>query len=946
VVAAEVRAGARAVGSLFDRESELEQIETVLEAGVRGIGGFAYVEGHPGIGKTRLLDVAQARGRALGLRVLSGSGSELERDFGYGVVRQLFEAAVIEAPPAVRRELLRGPARRAALAIGADPEPRVAAADSPFPVIHALYRLTANLASSRPLVLVLDDAHWADVASLRFLDYVVGRLERLPLCVVLAARPAEPDAPHQLLARLRDWRAPRLVRPRLLGVEGITGVLREAYEAEPDESFAAACLEASAGNPFLLHALVDALRLDGVEPITASSAAVRDLGPDTVGRSLLLRLAALPPEASQVLDAVAIFGGESELRHVAGTAGLAHETVADVADLLAEANVLDMDRPLRFVHPVVREAVYGELRPAARARLHRRAAAALLAEGQPAGQVAPHLLMTEPAGDDQVVSVLRAAAGTAVAQGVTDLARTYLRRALDEPPSGDARADVLAELGLAEAAGADELGQAAEHLERSAAQTRDPACRARRVEATARVKLYRGDLQGAVDLLERVRGGADADTELRLTAHQAAIGLLQPPLARAAVARLEDFTDVGGATPGEVAALAELGASRWLDGRIEAAATFAQRALADDLLLDAEGLSSVSFNHALRVLVDADRYDRADEAIEAGMEHARERGSMLGAANLAGVRVVAAWRRGRVAETEAGARAVLEMLERSSTPVVGPAHYGYLALALTARGDLDGAEAAVERSGVGPSLPRLTYLGVPFLARARLRLAQQRPDDALADLRELCSRDERLGVRHLSVPWHRTAAEAALAVGDTSLAASFADDQLERARRWCTPSGRGLALSTKGLVTGGEEGLELLEAGATLLVGSPARLDYARSLVDLGIALRRAGRRAKARAPLRDGLDAARGCGATLLADLAHAELIAAGAKPRRLQFSGVESLTASEHRVAYLAADGLSNREIGATLYVTVRTVENHLARTYRKLGIGSRKELQSALG
>jgi DNA-binding CsgD family transcriptional regulator len=664
-----------------------------------------------------------------------------------------------------------------------------------------------------------------------------------------------------------------------------------------------------------------------------------------VARSLLLRLAGLPAEAGSVVDAVAIFGLEAHVRHVAAVTGLAQVAVADVADLLADVNVLSAGRPLRFVHPVVREAVYGELRPAARARLHARAAAALVAERQPAGQVAPHLLMTDAAGDQRTVGVLRIAAATAVAQGAADVAQTYLRRALEEPPDAGVRADVLADLGLAEALTGRELELAGEHLEEAARQTGDPLRRAERAEVAAQVRLYRGDLPGAVELLAGACDGVDPDTELRLTAHQAAIGLLAPPLARDAVERLEDFTELPGDTPAELAALAELAGSRWLSGRIDESAEFARRAIAGGALLEAEGPLSVPFNHAARNLVDADRYDVALPALDGAIAMARERGSLLGMASLVGLRVVAAWRRGEVAETEVHVRELLELLALSSAPVVDAAHWGYLTLALVERDDLDDAEDAIVRSGVGPQLPALTYMGVPFHARACLRLAQGRPDEALADVLELRSRDERLGVLHLSVPWHRTAVEAALAMGDTDAAASFADEQLERARRWATPSGRGLALATKGLATGGEDGLERLAKGAALLGTSPARLDHARALVDLGIALRSAGRRAQAREPLRAGLDAAKRCGATALAGRAHAELTAAGAKPRRLQFSGVEALTASERRVAQLAADGSSNREIAASLYVTVRTVENHLARTYLKLGIRSRKELASVL-
>ncbi|HST42464.1 MAG TPA: LuxR C-terminal-related transcriptional regulator, partial [Conexibacter sp.] len=346
--------------------------------------------------------------------------------------------------------------------------------------------------------------------------------------------------------------------------------------------------------------------------------------------------------------------------------------------------------------------------------------------------------------------------------------------------------------------------------------------------------------------------------------------------------------------------------------------------------------------HPLRVLVDADRAELARPQLDAALRAARRQGSVTGLASLLGIGHIVAWRAGDVRETEARGH---ELLELAPTPMAKLAHWAYLALALIERGELEEAERAVERSGAGPALAPLTHVGVAFHARARLRLAQGRPRDALLDLLELRARDEQLGVANLAVPWHRTAVEAALAVGDADAARAFADEQSARAERWSTASGRGLALSTQGLVRDGDAGLALLTEGAELLGSSPARLDHARALVDLGAALRRAGRPAQARAPLNDGLDGARACGATVLAERAHAELLVAGAKPRRLRFSGADALTAAERRVARMAADGCTNREIAAALYITVRTVENHLARSYRKLGIGSRRELADAL-
>jgi DNA-binding CsgD family transcriptional regulator len=162
---------------------------------------------------------------------------------------------------------------------------------------------------------------------------------------------------------------------------------------------------------------------------------------------------------------------------------------------------------------------------------------------------------------------------------------------------------------------------------------------------------------------------------------------------------------------------------------------------------------------------------------------------------------------------------------------------------------------------------------------------------------------------------------------------------------WGTPRAIGMALHAAGLVEGGERGLELLGEAVAVLEPSPARLDYARSLTDLGAALRRANRRAAARDPLRRALDVADACGASPLAERARQELRAAGGRPRRPRTSGAGALTASERRIAAMAADGLSNPDIAQALFVTKKTVEAHLGGAYRKLGIHSRTQLHAAL-
>jgi DNA-binding CsgD family transcriptional regulator len=195
------------------------------------------------------------------------------------------------------------------------------------------------------------------------------------------------------------------------------------------------------------------------------------------------------------------------------------------------------------------------------------------------------------------------------------------------------------------------------------------------------------------------------------------------------------------------------------------------------------------------------------------------------------------------------------------------------------------------------------------------------------------------------LPWRSEAALAHLALGERESAERLAEEELELARAFAAPRALGVAQRVAGVVSGGERGASLLREAIHAFERGDARLERARALADLGAMLRRRNRRTEARELLREALDAAHHAGARPLADYAETELRATGARPRRLVLAGLDSLTASERRIAELASHGLTNREIGQTLFVTARTVEGHLTSVFRKLQLDSRDELPAAL-
>ena len=240
------------------------------------------------------------------------------------------------------------------------------------------------------------------------------------------------------------------------------------------------------------------------------------------------------------------------------------------------------------------------------------------------------------------------------------------------------------------------------------------------------------------------------------------------------------------------------------------------------------------------------------------------------------------------------------------------------------------------------------YIGWNYLLYSRgcVRAALGDPRQGLEDLRSCGGRQARWQTSNPAViPWRSAGALLYAALGRREEARRLAEEELSSARRFGAARALGGALRAAGLVAGGDKGVELLREAVGVLERSSAQLEFARALTDLGAALRRQRQRAAARDPLRRALDLAHRCGAGPLAEHARLELLATGARPRRVVLSGLDALTASERRVAQMAANGPTNREIAEALFVTQRTIETHLSHVYRKLGITTRSELAHAL-
>ena len=341
---------------LLERDGELESLRAALAEAANGEGRLALVEGPAGIGKSRLLAELRAAAEEDGARVLSARGSELEREFPFGVVRQLFEPALSDE--ATRERWLAGAAASAEPVFGAAvPDAPAAATDAslrrpPRPLLaHRERRRPTGRCSCRSTTSTGATAHRSASSP----TSPAG--SRTCRCVVGATlRSTDPGTDPALIAEIGHEPATRSVRPGPLSAEAASAMVRARLGEDAHEAFCAACAEATGGNPLLLRQLLTSLEADGVKPDAASVEVVADIGPRAVSRTVLIRLARLPDEAVSVARAVAVLGESADLPTVATLAELPEQEVAAQTAALARAEILRAEPPLGFVHPLVRDA--------------------------------------------------------------------------------------------------------------------------------------------------------------------------------------------------------------------------------------------------------------------------------------------------------------------------------------------------------------------------------------------------------------------------------------------------------------------------------------------------------------------------------------------------------------------------------------------------------------
>jgi DNA-binding CsgD family transcriptional regulator len=927
--------------TLLERDRELELVRALLTGVRNGQGGALVLESPAGTGKSALLEAAAKMARDEGVDVLAATALQLERESSFDLARQLLDRVLADPDP----RLFDGPGglARRVLDVAADPASSLASDAA----IHGLFWLCLNLSGLAPTLLVVDDAHWADPPSWRWLNYLSRRLDGLPLGLLIAGLSEVSRLGGPRPAEIAHARSESPIELGPLSVAGVRRLIAIHLSRDAEPEFADACYQLTRGNPFLVVELLRAVKADVLKPVKGSIGQLGALSLDRIGWSVRARLELLGAQAAAMAEALAVLE-QASLSELTALSGVDTESATATVDLLIGVGLVVEGPRFSFTHPIVRNVIYDGVGPARRSALHRRAAAAIDSQHGPLSRVASHLMQIPPDAEEWVARRLLAAAAQARSRGGLTAVTAYLTRAAAERTAPDLRAEVLAELGLAQ----EQLGgsECIERLEEAISLARDDPRLAELTRALSRALFLTGRVADAVDRLEHAIGRLGTDQPelvMGLEMEIQAMARTVPACASRADDRLAALVQrsqrEAEIRPWIDQLSVQLPCWRAGDWRVSA------RRARDHLERDPSPLATepqaIGHYSCVQALTWCCLYDEALAHLESALRAASDQGSFTGHALACTYRAEAHVQRGTFREAEEDARAAIDMLEEQHLHGPAALAYAWLAKALLEQARCDEAWEVLRARHLDQRMPEQSIFATLHETRACLHLAGGQPALALEDALHAGELLAPLGPGPAPLAWRSTAALAASALGEAGLARELAKEELGLARAFGAARPLGIALRTSALVSA-DEALERLRESVRVLEGSQARAQLARSLLELGTALRR-GRAPieEPRAVFRRALDLAHDCGAGLIAGRARDELVASGLKPRRSALHGREALTGRELRVAELAAGGATNRQIAGTLFLSPRTVEHHLRSIYRKLRIESRDGLVDAL-
>ncbi|WLW50762.1 ATP-binding protein [Streptomyces sp. YU58] len=885
----EVRPPVAASASLWEREREVDAVVRAVEAlraDSSSSGSLLVIRGEAGFGKTALLAEIRRIAEATGCTVWSARGGETLRSVPFNVVRHLLQPALVSLMPEEAREYLGDWYDIAGPALGlTDPGERQA---DPQGVTDGLVAAVRRLARRDwPLVLMIDDAHWADQETLRWLAAFAERLDDMSVLVVVARRPGEVTDES---ARLLDAVAATAGHPdttlSALTPEATAGLTRATLGDHADAAFCREVWAVTAGNPYETVELLAKVRDSALEPSEGSAVELRDLNRAARGGGLVARLEDLGIDATRFAWAAAILGTGISVDLVAQLATLGRDEAGRCAELLRSARILTAPDPanpqagggdLEFVHPLIATAVYDSIPPALCTAMHGIAAQVVTESGLGAAAASRHLLQVHPDDDEELVEQLREAARDHLAVGAPDAARRCLERALLEPPSPEVHPHVLYELGCATLLTAP--AKTIDHLQTALAM---PGLHGdQRVNAVIRLSqalLHNNQLEEAVRTVETEAARHEAGpARMRLQAVQYMWEGLHagesssPDRSERLAALARPCT---GRDNAERALLILRGFDAMTHGEnAEEIVEVCDRALVNGRLAPGLGWTDNEWGVELPLMLASsyaytDRLDRAESLFSEALRTFETAGWSGGHLALAHAYLgLAHRRRGRLREAETSLRESLRIAERvgRGLPLYWSATCN-LVDTLLARGHVEEAWSIAEQYGFAPPYPSTIVLPDPRSVRGRLLLAVGRTKDAVNEL-EAAEKAAAVRGHHnpVLVPWAVDLARA-LAVEDPVRAAQLATDVRRHAERLGTDTAIGEALRCAAALETGQRAVRLAERAVAYLESSPCQYEHAAARVEYGTLSRSV-------SELNRGLALALSCGADGLVAQARAAL-------------------------------------------------------------------------
>jgi DNA-binding CsgD family transcriptional regulator len=916
---------------LVGRDSELAALRGLIDGIAAGRGSAVLVVGEPGVGKSRLADTAAEMGSAAGFDVRAGRARQLHVEAPFAAVLDALDVRVSELTPGSDAG-----ASRTMLEAGALGAPG-------FLLAERLVERLEDAAHAHPVLLVLEDLHWADAESLRWLRRLVERVDTLHLGVLATSRPPRPDAAWS--RALVDWRGDRIDLAPLAPTD-VTELAASVLGAQPGPRLTEALTEAS-GTPMLVLALIEALQGagalgrsdDGGVDFTGSA-------PDLhAGAAVTARLSEVTADTRRALQVAAVIGATIAVADLAAVLGRrAVDIIPALDDATAAGILIDTGSDaIAFRHELYRDAVLATVSPAALSALHLDVARTLAARGAPALDVAEHFARGARPGNREAVDWLQRAA----LEVVPHAPGTALR--LLDTAIGLCGTQPAAELLMTRVQALAAAGHSAEAEALGTSLLReglDAEIEARLRRELALSFFVQGRAAESVEQMERVRVLDTRPQNIGRVHAEIAFARfvgLDYDAARTAANTAVDEGRRAGDGAAIVGGTAVLCLMEELSNRFPSALRLAddiERLAAQPNAAEAH-IYQPWFAAALARL-EADKLDDAARAVREGRSVAQHTGAAWAIPGYDAVSAFAARRTGDFDDAETIARATLEYLDGVDGFGVALWCHGFVAQVALHHGDPDTAEVTLDLAEQHLASSR-AQLGWEQLAWARARWHERadRPDAALQALRVVWETFGAIGILSGREEIGPTLGRLAVEAGDLALAQDVASALVVAADETELMAFRVDAERASAWLNGDPE---RALAAVALSRNTPRRPATAATLEDAAALLKAANRASESRACASDALDLWMSLGAEADAGAVAARFGLQRPKSVRPRF-GFEALTPTERRVVDLVADGLSNVEIAQRLYVSRRTVESHISSAYRKVELSSRVDLAKAV-